>query len=89
MLKKVYKFSGDYEKLKELGFLKYPFLIDGLPMFTKLGINYSICIYDYVSVKIYNESVGMTYTSPEIVKDYIQDLISNKLVKIKKIKEEV
>jgi hypothetical protein len=80
---KVYKFTGDYSKLKQLGYNRNPFLeIDGFQNWGKATKNYSIIILNYVSVKVFNKNVGLTYVEPEIIKPYIKDLIKNNLVEV-------
>ena len=77
-MKTSYKFIGDYDKLKDLDYIRMKFLEngDGYQIWGKVLSNCSITIYDFVSVKIFRGISGLTYTEP-----YIKELIENKLVR--------
>lgn len=80
---KVYKFTGNYKKLEMLGYERMKFLeFDGFRMYSKLKKNCSVVVFNYVSVKVWENGVGSTYATPELIKLYIQDLIDSNLVEI-------
>ena len=83
-MKTCYKFIGDYNKLKKLGYNRMSFLEgdDGYQIWGKKTNSCSIMIYEFVSVKVYRDYAGNTYTNAELIKPYIKDLIDNKLVKV-------
>lgn len=82
-MKTNYKFIGDYNRLRDLDYIRMKFLEndDGYQIWGKVLSNCSITIYDYVSVKIFRGLSGVTYTDPNIIEPYIKELIENKLVK--------
>lgn len=86
-MKTCYKFIGDYNKLKKLGYNRMPFLEgdDGYQIWGKKTNSCSIMIIEFVSVKIYRTTIapiGNTYIDTDIIAPYIKDLIKNKLVKV-------
>lgn len=80
---KVYKFIGKYKKLEMLGYERMKFLeFDGFKMYSKMKTNCSVVVFNYVSVKVWENGIGLTYTEPSLIKLYIQDLIDSNLVEI-------
>ena len=86
-MKTCYKFIGDYSELKKLGYIRIPLFEgnDGYQIWGKKNKNCSIIIIEFVSVKVYKTSIapiGNTYTDPDTIAPYIEDLIKNNLVKV-------
>jgi hypothetical protein len=80
---KEYKFVGDYKKLKKLGYSRTKWLeFDGYQMWSKTGEDYSVVVFNFVSVKVWRNNIGYTYTDIEFVEPYIRELIDNGLVEV-------
>ena len=82
---RVYKFNGEYGKLKEFGYNKFNILseMSGIQLWGKLTEDGSIVIGSFVSVKPVWAMNEPALTKPQDVKPFIQDLIHAGLVTIK------
>lgn len=81
---RVYKFNGNYEKLKDYGYTKFNMILlaKGVQLWGKITELGSIVISDYVSIKLVNNKNEPASTSPQVVKPFIEDLIKDNLVSI-------
>ena len=82
---KVYKFNGEYGKLKEFGYNKFNVLseMSGIQLWGKLSEEGSIVIGEFVSVKPVWAMNEPALTKLQDVKPFIEDLIREGLVTIK------
>ena len=80
---KVYKFIGDYKKLKELGYNRFNILsIKGINLWGRQKPNCTIVVSNYVSVKPVGLENEPAITIPSQIKAYITELIENNLVEV-------
>lgn len=80
---RIYKFKGEYTKLKDFGYNKFNILSlsRNTELWGKVTEDGTIVVSDYVSVKLAGHSDKPATTSPSVVYPFINDLIKAELVK--------
>lgn len=80
---RIYKFKGEYTKLKDFGYNKFNILSlsRNTELWGKITEDGTIVVSDYVSVKLAGQSDKPATTSPSVVYHFINDLIKAELVK--------
>lgn len=84
---KIYKFNGDYKRLKALGYYKINLFKD-INLWGMVKPDCSVVVGEYISVKPFDKVGEPAITNPTEVKKYISDLINNNLVIISEAKYE-